>query len=63
MGFRERVLAASDGRNPTWSELASRHGKILEQVRYAYTRVQEQAKTILRKLSEAEGDDLESDLY
>lgn len=56
-------MAASDGRNPTWSELASRHGKILEQVHYAYTRVQEQAKTILRKLSAAEGDDLESDLY
>ena len=60
--FQERVLAASDGRNPTWAELAARHGKTLDQVRYAYTRVQEHSKTILRELLEAEGDDPESDL-
>ena len=54
-------MAASDGHNPTWAELAARYGKTLDQVRYAYSRVQEHARTILRDLLEAEGDDPESD--
>lgn len=60
--FETRVESVEGERTATWDVLAERFGKTRDQVRYAFGKVQRQAKRILLDLMTREGGDPEAEL-